>query len=229
MSLTIDELADDDPRLERLDHEAQSELQRKVDALAPPPPKSTRAFPRRQAAPRVEPLPPVLLELRDALEEWKQQKPERSPDDADYIDFEIYPQRDVTFITSWTKCPGHEAEFYVFGTDGTGSGVALWLVHDAPLAEQPVVVLGSGGEGDVRPVAKDLPDFLVLLAAGLGPREAPHPRVPHAPLEPLHGVLALLNEHFPSRVVRSPAAIVEEAWLKLGDIEARLRELSYRP
>jgi hypothetical protein len=228
MSLTIDELANDDPRLESLSYEAQTELQSRADKLTPPA-KSTRQFPRRHGVPQAEPLPPVLLELREAFEAWWQQKPERLPRDHDYIDFRMHSQRDVTFITGWTKNPGHEAEFYVFGADGTGGGVAFWLVHDAPLAQQPVVYIGSEGEGDVRPVAKDLPDFLELLGAGLGPREAPYPRAPEIPLEPLQAVRAILNEHFPSHVSRSPKEIVKEAAQKFGDIEARMLELSYKP
>jgi hypothetical protein len=228
MSLTIDELADDDPRLEKFSDEAKTALQKQADRLVTPA-KSERSFPRRRGVPKAEPLPPVLLELRAAFEAWYQQKPERTPSEHDYIDFMMHAQRDVSFITGWTENPGHEAEFYVFGADGQGSGVAFWLVHDAPLTEQPVVFLGSEGEGDVRPVAKDFPDFLELLAVGLGPREAPDPIAPEIPPEPLHGVRAILNEHFPAHVSRSPEEIVNEATRKFGDIEARMLELSYKP
>jgi hypothetical protein len=171
----------------------------------------------------------VLLELGEALRAWSRQKPVRTPSDHDYIDFRMHAQRDVTFITAWTQNPEHEAEFYVFGADGMGGGVAFWLVHDAPLAEQPVVHIGSGGEGFVQPVAKDLPDFLELLSAGLGPYAAPWPRTPEIRLEPLQGVRAILDEHFPSHVSRSPEEIVNEAKQRFGDVEARLLELSYKP
>jgi hypothetical protein len=185
----------------------------------------------RVATPGREPshCPPLLLELREAFEEWWQRKPQRTPKDHDYIDFRMYSQRDVTFIGGWTKNPGYEAEFYVFGTDGTGGGVAFWLVHDAPLAEQPVVYIGSEGEGDVRPVAKDLPNFLELLSLGLGPKEAPYPRAPEIPLEPLRGVRAILDQHFASHVSRTPEAIVNEANQRFGDIAARMLELSHEP
>ena len=111
------------------------------------------------------------------------------------------------------------------GADGTGSGVAFWLVHDAPLEKQPVVFIGSEGEGDVRPVAKDLPSFLSLLAAGLGPREAPDPRGDEMP-EPLLGVQAILTKYFPDHIAQTPEEIVSEAWRDFGDVEARLMELS---
>jgi len=229
MSLAIDELADDDPRLQPLSYEEKTELQNQADKLAAPPAQSTRAFPRRPGVPEAEPLPPVLHEVRAAFEAWYRQKPRRIPRDHDYIDFQMHSQRDVTFITGWTQNPGHEAEFYVFGKDGQGSGVAFWLVSDAPLAEQPVVYLGSEGEGSVRPVSKNLPDFLELLSVGLGPYEAPDPREAGVPLEPLLGVRAVLNAHFPSHVSRSPDAIVKEAAQKFGDIEARMMELSFKP
>jgi hypothetical protein len=226
--LAIDELADDDPRLAPFSYEQQTELQKQADKRAAAPAKSTRVFPRRQGVPKAEPLPAVLLELRDAFQDWYQRKPRRVPADADFIDFQMRSERDVTAITAWTRNPGHEAEFYVFGADGTGSSVAFWLVHDAPLEAQPVVFLGSEGEGDVRPVAKDLPSFLSLLAAGIGPREAPDSNS-DAPLEPLIGVQAILKKHFPAHVSRSPGEIVKEARRAFGDIEARMMELSYQP
>jgi hypothetical protein len=228
MSLTIDELANDDPRLESLSHEAQAALQLQADKLIPRA-KSTRTFPRRRGVPKAEPLPPVLRQLQEALNEWSRRKPERTPSDHDYIDFRIYPQRDVTCISGWTKSPEDEAEFYVFGADGMGGIAAFWLVHEAPLAEQPVVFIGSDGEGDIRAVAKDLPDLLELFSVGLGPNEAPYPRDPDIPLEPLHGVRAILDEHFPAHVSRSPEAIVNDAQQKFGDIEARILELSHKP
>jgi hypothetical protein len=218
MSVTIDELADDDddPRLEKLSYEAQTELQKQADERAAPPARPRRASPRGAGVPKAEPLPPVLLEVREACEAWWRQKPRRTPADHDYIDFRIHSQPDVSFISGWTQNTGHEAEFYVFGADGAGGGVAFWLVKDAPLAKQPVVYIGSEGEGSVRPVAKDLPDFLELLAAGLGPSEAPYPRSTAIQLDPLQGVRAILHAHFPSHVSRSPVEIVNEATQKSG-------------
>lgn len=61
--------------------------------------------------------------------------------------------------------------FRVFGQDGTGGYAAFWLVREGRgLVEQPVVFLGSEGETGV--IARDLADFLWLLAGGVGPWEA---------------------------------------------------------
>jgi hypothetical protein len=223
MWLAIDELAENDPRLQQLSHKELTEVHDQAAKLAPPPAKSTREFPRH-SAPKAEPLPPVLNELREAFEAWYGQKPRRIPGDHDYIDFRVHSQRDVS---GWTQNLENEGEFYVFGTDGQGSGVAFWLVHEAPLAEQPVVFLGSEGEGDVRAIAKDLPDFLELLSVGLGPYEAPYPRDADIPPEPLPSIRAILNRHFPSHVSRSPEEIVKEATEKFGDIADRMLELNH--
>lgn len=52
--------------------------------------------------------------------------------------------------------------------------MALWLIHPgAEFVAQPVVFFGS--EGDVGVVARDLGDFLWLLADGAGPMEAVEP------------------------------------------------------
>jgi hypothetical protein len=229
LSLSIDELANDDPRIASFAYDQQTKLQKQAEKLAAPPAKSKRVFPPRRGAPQPEPLPAVLLDLRDAFEVWRRQKPRRRPSDGDYIDFQMYPEREVTFITGCTDNPGHEAEFYVFGTDGTGSGVAFWLVHDAPLEKQPVVFIGSEGPGQVWPVAKDLPSFLSLLAAGLGPREAQDFAEGDAALEPLSSVQTVLERHFPDHASRTPTEIVSDAARDFGDIEARLEELSYKP
>ncbi|MFH9355728.1 SMI1/KNR4 family protein [Kitasatospora sp. NPDC017646] len=62
-------------------------------------------------------------------------------------------------------------DFRVFGQNGAGGYAALWLGRPGlPLADQPVVFLGSEGESGV--VAADLADFLWVLAAGYGPFEA---------------------------------------------------------
>ncbi|MFI2431741.1 hypothetical protein [Streptomyces sp. NPDC018693] len=64
--------------------------------------------------------------------------------------------------------------FRVFGRDGTGGYAAFRPVRpvrpDAELVDQPVVFLGSEGKTGV--VARNLSDFLWVLADGLGPLEA---------------------------------------------------------
>ncbi|WP_246561949.1 SMI1/KNR4 family protein [Streptomyces roseirectus] len=76
------------------------------------------------------------------------------------------------WFRAWTGNPEVDGdEFRVFGRDGTGGYAAFWLVREGrELAEQPVVFLGS--EGDTGVVARDLGEFLWVLAGGLGPLEA---------------------------------------------------------
>lgn len=114
------------------------------------------------------PLPPVLAELNRI--EWDY-------DDGDGIDFEPYEEfltaeETADWFRAWT---GNEevtgAELLVFGQDGTGGYCALWLVRpDADPVDQPVVFLGSEGETGV--VARNLADYLWLVAGGYGPLEA---------------------------------------------------------
>ncbi|MFF4453234.1 SMI1/KNR4 family protein [Streptomyces goshikiensis] len=92
-------------------------------------------------------------------------------------DFEPFPAflsaaETTDWFQAWTgnsELDGND--FRVFGQDGTGGYAAIWLIRPGrPLAEQPVVFLGSEGETGV--VARDLGDFLWLLADGFGPWEA---------------------------------------------------------
>ncbi|WP_031483958.1 hypothetical protein [Streptomyces bicolor] len=96
--------------------------------------------------------------------------------DVDGIDFEPYDAFDsaeetTDWLRHWTG--NHELDgdaYRVFGQDGTGGLAALWRVRQGrPLAEQPVVFLGSEGERGV--VAGNLSDFLWVLAGGVGPLE----------------------------------------------------------
>ncbi|MGW2718899.1 SMI1/KNR4 family protein [Streptomyces sp. NPDC001492] len=97
-------------------------------------------------------------------------------DDGEGIDFEPYEAFDsaeetTDWIRHWTG--NHELDgdaYRVFGQDGTGGLAALWCARPGrPLAEQPVVFLGSEGERGV--IAGNLSDFLWVLADGLGPME----------------------------------------------------------
>ena len=97
-------------------------------------------------------------------------------DDGEGVDYEPYDAFDsaeetTDWLRHWTG--NHELDgdaYRVFGQDGTGGLVALWRVRPGrPLAEQPVVFLGSEGERGV--VAPSLSDFLWVLADGLGPME----------------------------------------------------------
>ncbi|MDX2590879.1 SMI1/KNR4 family protein [Streptomyces sp. WI03-4A] len=97
--------------------------------------------------------------------------------DGDGVDFEpfdsfVSAEETTDWFRSWTgnKEVGGDG-FRVFGMDGTGGYAAFWLVRpDRELAAQPVVFLGSEGETGV--VARDLADFLWVLADGVGPQEA---------------------------------------------------------
>ncbi|MEU0006653.1 SMI1/KNR4 family protein [Streptomyces sp. NPDC006314] len=98
-------------------------------------------------------------------------------DHGDGVDFEPFdaflPAEDTTdWFRSWTGNPDVRGDvFRVFGSDGTGGYAAFWLVRPGrEPAEQPVVFLGSEGQTGV--VARDLADFLWVLADGLGPMEA---------------------------------------------------------
>jgi hypothetical protein len=93
------------------------------------------------------------------------------------IDFEPYDHflsaaETRAWIRAWT---GNEqidgAQFRVFGQDGTGGYAAIWRVDpEQPLLDQPVVFFGS--EGEVGVVARDVFDYLWLLAGDTGPLEA---------------------------------------------------------
>ncbi|MFD0276989.1 SMI1/KNR4 family protein [Kitasatospora sp. NPDC127111] len=98
-------------------------------------------------------------------------------EDGEGVDFEPYDAFDsaeetTDWIRSWTGNDELDGDAYrVFGQDGTGGLAALWLVRPGrPLAEQPVVFLGSEGESGL--VAGNLSDLLWVLADGFGPLEA---------------------------------------------------------
>ncbi|MCO6749779.1 SMI1/KNR4 family protein [Streptomyces sp. IpFD-1.1] len=98
-------------------------------------------------------------------------------DDGNGVDFEPFPEflsagETAGWFRSWTGNQEVDgACFRVFGQDGTGGYAAFWLVREGRgLVEQPVVFLGSEGETGV--IARDLADFLWLLAGGVGPWEA---------------------------------------------------------
>lgn len=92
----------------------------------------------------------------------------------DYEPYEKFMTAQETndWIRAWTGNPELDGgQYRVFGQDGTGGLAALWLIRSGVgLVEQPVVFFGS--EGDLGVVARDLGDFLWLLADGVGPLEA---------------------------------------------------------
>ncbi|MEU1406026.1 SMI1/KNR4 family protein [Streptomyces sp. NPDC005728] len=100
--------------------------------------------------------------------------------DRDGVDLEPFDrflsaEETTDWFRSWTGNKEVSGDaFRVFGMDGTGGYAAFWLVRPGrEPADQPVVFLGSEGETGV--VARDLSDFLWILADGAGPLEAVDP------------------------------------------------------
>ncbi|WP_225626979.1 SMI1/KNR4 family protein [Streptomyces werraensis] len=134
-------------------------------------------------------FPPALADLARAPVDYA---------DGKGIDFEPYeefcPAEETTaWVRDWTGNPDADGSaLRIFGQDGSGGLAALWRARPGrPLAEQPVVFLGSEGECGV--VAGNLSDFLWLLADGIGPWEAvvldedtPHPEGALPDLAALH-------------------------------------------
>lgn len=97
--------------------------------------------------------------------------------DGEGIDFEPYASfmsgEDCSrWFRAWTGNDEADGDrFLIFGQDGTGGYAAFWShEHPASLLDRPIVFLGS--EGAVGVVAKNLDDYLWLLASGHGPLEA---------------------------------------------------------
>jgi hypothetical protein len=150
-------------------------------------------------------------------------------DSGEGIDFEPFDAflcaEDTTdWLRAWT---GNDEltgdDFRVFGQNGAGGYAAFWLAGpDRPLADQPVVFMGSEGETGV--VAADLADFLWVLAAGFGPFEAstdyhfdwtPHPSPERT---------AVAERFAPNR--RRPAeAVIEQAGQEFPDFDDIVFEL----
>ncbi|MEU7556450.1 SMI1/KNR4 family protein [Streptomyces sp. NPDC044571] len=134
-------------------------------------------------------------------------------ENGDGIDFEPFDSflsaaETADWFQAWTgntELTGEE--FRVFGQDGTGGYAAFWLLRpDRPLSGQPVVFLGSEGETGV--VARDLGDFLWLLADGFGPLEAATTYAPDRLPRPDAARTAIAERHAPDR--RKPAKTVIE-------------------
>jgi hypothetical protein len=146
------------------------------------------------------------------------------------VDFEPYPEFEAAEDTAWwlRLWTGNQeldgGEFRVFGMNGAGGYAAFWLVRPGqPITEQPVVFLGSEGETGV--VARDLADFLWLLAGGYGPVEAacPDPSGDWTP-RPDSQLTAVAEQFAPDR--RGPAeAVIERAAREFPDFEDTIMEM----
>ncbi|MFJ8040593.1 SMI1/KNR4 family protein [Kitasatospora sp. NPDC096147] len=118
------------------------------------------------------------------------------------------------------------SEFLVFGADGSGGCAAVWLTRPGrPLADQPVVFLGSEGEAAV--VARDLGDFLWLLADGFGPKEAAEHAAGRRRQARPHAELTLIAQEFAPGPRRPAAIVVEQAAREFPDFEDLVSAMSW--
>jgi hypothetical protein len=94
---------------------------------------------------------------------------------------------------AWTGDPAADIPpFRVFGRDGSGGLAAFWIRNsDAAIETQPIVFLGL--EGELRVIARDLGDYLWLLANGVGPLETVDGL--HRSPEPIPALVALAQGH----------------------------------
>ncbi|MFE9882297.1 SMI1/KNR4 family protein [Streptomyces sp. NPDC005784] len=149
--------------------------------------------------------------------------------DGDGVDFEPFPAfltgEDTTdWFRAWTGNSELSGDaFRVFGMDGSGGYAAFWLIRpDQPLADQPVVFLGSEGETGV--VARSLGDFLWLLAGGFGPWEAATDYEPDWTAQPNEAFTAVAKRFAPEREQRA-AAVIEQAAQEFPDFDDSIMEL----
>ncbi|MFJ8473635.1 SMI1/KNR4 family protein [Kitasatospora sp. NPDC094011] len=144
-------------------------------------------------------------------------------DDGRGIDFEPFPEflsaGDTTdWFRAWTGNTELNGDgFRVFGQDGTGGYAAFWLIRPGkPLTDQPVVFLGSEGETGV--LARDLGDFLWLLADGFGPWEAATTYEPDWAPRPNPQMEAVAQRFAPGR--QQPAtAVIDRATREFPDFD----------
>lgn len=145
------------------------------------------------------------------------------------VDFEPFPaflsaDETTDWFQAWTGNSELDGSgFRVFGQDGTGGYAAFWLIRPGrALAEQPVVFLGSEGETGV--VARDLGDFLWLLADGFGPWEAATSYEPEWKAHANPG-LAAIAEGFAPQQRRSAADVIELAAQEFPGFDDTIMEL----
>jgi hypothetical protein len=137
------------------------------------------------------------------------------------VDLELMSEFDTGGPEAWTGNPEAEHYFRVFGADGSGGLLAFWLVEAGkPLAEQPIVFLES--EGAMGIVARNLADFVVMLADGVGPYELVSYGTSSA--EPIPSVRAIADE-MPGTKGRHAIDVIRDANKAYPDFEAWMREL----
>jgi hypothetical protein len=148
-------------------------------------------------------------------------------EEGEGVDFEPYDAFDsaeetTDWLRNWTG--NHELDggaYRVFGQDGTGGLAAIWCVRPGrPLAEQPVVFLGSEGECGV--VAGNLSGLLWVLADGFGPREAAVDEDREARPD---AALTLLAERHATTPCRPAREIIAEAQAEFASFAEDLDQL----
>ncbi|MBW4717927.1 SMI1/KNR4 family protein [Saccharothrix obliqua] len=162
------------------------------------------------------PFPPALAAVHEVVFDYE--------DGVDYEPYAAFLPADETgdWIRAWTG--NHDldgAEFRVLGQDGTGGLAAFWLVRPgADVVEQPVVFFGS--EGELSVVARDLGEYLWLLAGGVGPREAAeYPDPDGLP----HEHLREIAERFAPGRERPTADLLTAARAEFPDFESTVTAL----
>jgi hypothetical protein len=163
-------------------------------------------------------LPEPLVRLASLLREGAAEESE--------IDFSMEgrfqtPDETREWLAPWTgrEDPPFES-LRAFGEDGTGGTACIWRRRpDQPMAKEAVVFFGSEGVAGV--VARDLPDFLALFAAGIGPMEAVEHHATTG--EAVSAVQQLLREMAPGAVERTTEQIRADAALLAGEFDAAFR------
>ncbi|MFJ4121960.1 SMI1/KNR4 family protein [[Kitasatospora] papulosa] len=123
-------------------------------------------------------FPAALTEVAEVDFYYGHDDTGEAADEGDYrIDFEpdtkfASAEWTTDLFRSWTGNKEIDGDAYLpFGRDGSGGQAMIWRARPGhPLADQPIVFLGSEGECGV--VAGNLSDFLWVLADGYGPAEA---------------------------------------------------------
>ena len=112
--------------------------------------------------------------------------------------------------------------FRVFGRDGSGGVAAFWArVSEGTIETQPIVFLGS--EGELCVIARNLDDYLWLLANGVGPLEMVDGlhRVP----EQIPALVALAQPHT-GRSARPLEAVIGAAGAELPALTALVESVT---
>ncbi|MDG4838637.1 SMI1/KNR4 family protein [Micromonospora sp. WMMD967] len=144
---------------------------------------------------------------------------EHSGHDFEPYDAFMWSADMVQWWQTWTNDPVAGAPpLRAFGQDGTGGLAAFWLRNPGdPLDHQPVVFLGSDGEYAV--IARDLADYLWLLANGVGPLETVD--CTERVLKPIAELTTIAHRHTGS-TQRSTAEVIAAARAQFPAFEALL-------